>query len=74
MKHIVSTQLIYHATSAEVATPAKRYSESLTKRFALSNFPLPVYGEGERGGGSRFADTKLYGYRQNLYAGAKLSV
>ena len=47
---------------------------TLNKRFALSDFPLPVYGEGERGGESLFADIKLYGYRQNLYAGAKLPV
>ena len=35
--------------------------------------PFPVYGKGV-GDGSRFTDTKLSGYRQNLYAGAKLPV
>ena len=49
VKHIVSTQLIYHATSAEVATPAKRYLERLIKGSRSLTSPAPFRGGGARG-------------------------
>ena len=63
-------QAVYHQREA---LHRKRCSESQTKKFEHSELLPPVYG-GRAGGRSIFANSKLYGYRQNLYLGAKLPV
>ena len=50
-KHIVSAKPIYRATSAEVATPLKRYSERLTKGSRSLTSPSRFTARGSEGVG-----------------------
>ena len=74
----------YYITEAEFCQwqiekiSARNYRQTvfrtLNDKLRAHKLPPPCLKEGERGGGYRFADTKLLGYRQNPYERVRLPV